>query len=237
MMAPRVVAFDTSPDYRAVLGCLLEASDGYDVSICETYDQLREALNGRPPSLVIVNFADIPEGEDGLTELRRGTEAPLMALVASPDETKAALRGGADYDLPKPFDPEIFAVAAEAVLRRNTATPVALLANSVPLAVGDLKVYPERRTVERDGRRQVLSPTEWQLFAFLAANPGRIFSRRELAAGAWGPGYTSRSGQAELYISRVRRKVERDVHRPRLIETVRGRGYRLTAEVRHAAAG
>jgi DNA-binding response OmpR family regulator len=157
--------------------------------------------------------------------------------VQSADETKAALRNGADYDLPKPFDPEVFKVAVEAVLRRGPgATAPSLLPSPSPVAVQDLKVYPDRRTVERDGRRQTLSQTEWQLFAFLLRQPNRTFSRRELAAGAWGPGYASRNGQAELYVSRVRRKVERDPQRPRIIETVRGSGYRLVldAEVRRA---
>jgi DNA-binding response OmpR family regulator len=161
--------------------------------------------------------------------LRQAVDTPILAFVQNGEETKAALRSGADYDLPKPFDPEVFKVAVEAVLRRSSATPTtpSLLPAADTIIVQDLKVFPDRRTVERDGRRQTLSQTEWQLFAFLLRQPGRTFSRRELAAGAWGPGYASRSGQAELYVSRVRRKVERDAQRPRIIETVRGSGYRL----------
>jgi DNA-binding response OmpR family regulator len=105
-----------------------------------------------------------------------------------------------------------------------------LLPSPDPITVHDLKVYPDRRTVERSGRRQTLSQTEWQLFAFLLRQPNRTFTRRELAAGSWGPGYASRNGQAELYVSRVRRKVERDPQHPRIIETVRGAGYRLVLD-------
>jgi DNA-binding response OmpR family regulator len=230
-MTQRIVAFEPSAEYRSVIDCLLDQGDGYQVSVHETYDQLVATLRGGDADLIIVSFADLGDGEAALSMLRQAVDTPILAFVQSAEETKAALRSGADYDLPKPFDPEVFKVAVEAVLRRggSTTTP-SLLPASDPVAVQDLKVFPDRRTVERDGRRQTLSQTEWQLFAFMLRQPGRTFSRRELAAGAWGPGYASRSGQAELYVSRVRRKVERDPQRPQLIETVRGAGYRLVLD-------
>ena len=231
-MSQRSVAFEPSPEYRSVIDCLLDEGDGYQVGVHGTYDQMIAALREDVPDLIIVSFADLGDGEAVLSMLRQAVDTPILALVQSAEETKAALRSGADYDLPKPFDPEVFKVAVEAVLRRGgtpTATP-SLLPASEPVVVQDLKVFPDRRTVERDGRRQTLSQTEWQLFAFLLRQPGRTFTRRELAAGAWGPGYASRSGQAELYVSRVRRKVERDPQRPRIIETVRGSGYRLVLD-------
>jgi DNA-binding response OmpR family regulator len=231
-MSQRIIAFEPSAEYRSVVECLLEDGDGYQVDVHETYEQLLAGIRGNAPDLIIVSFSDLPEGELSLTNLRQAIDIPILAFVQSADETKAALRSGADYDLPKPFDPEVFMVAVEAVLRRaaNTATVASLLPPPDPIVVQDLKVYPDRRTVERDGRRKILSQTEWQLFAFLLRQPGRTFTRRELAAGAWGPGYASRSGQAELYVSRVRRKVERDRTDPRIIETIRGAGYRLVLD-------
>lgn len=231
-MSQRIVAFEPSPEYRSVIECLLDEGDGYQVSVHASYDQLVAALRAGGADLIIVSFPDLEDGEGALSLLRQAVDTPILAFVTNAEETKAALRSGADYDLPKPFDPEVFKVAVEAVLRRgsgNSTTP-SLLPASEPVLVQDLKVFPDRRTVERDGRRQQLSQTEWQLFAFLLRQPGRTFSRRELAAGAWGPGYASRSGQAELYVSRVRRKVERDPQRPRIIETVRGSGYRLVLD-------
>ncbi len=228
-MTQRIVAFEPSAEYRSVIDCLLDQGDGYQVSVHETYEQLIAAIREGDPDLIIVSFPDLGDGEAALSLLRQAVDTPILAFVQSAEETKLALRSGADYDLPKPFDPEVFKVAVEAVLRRGSGstTNPSLLPAAEPVIVQDLKVYPDRRTVERDGRRQTLSQTEWQLFAFLLRQPGRTFSRRELAAGAWGPGYASRSGQAELYVSRVRRKVERDAQRPRIIETVRGAGYRL----------
>lgn len=228
-MTQRIVAFEPSAEYRTVINCLLEEDDGYQVGVHETFDELVASLRENDVDLIIVSFADLGDGEAALSRLRQEVDTPILAFVQNDEETKASLRSGADYDLPKPFDPEVFKVAVEAVLRRgggNTSTP-SLLPTAESIVIQDLKVYPDRRTVERGGRRQVLSQTEWQLFAFLLRQPGRTFTRRELAAGAWGPGYASRSGQAELYVSRVRRKVERHPQQPRIIETVRGAGYRL----------
>ena len=231
-MSTRIIAFEPSPEYRAVIDCLLDAGDGFQVQIAETFDGLLDLLRHAQVDLVLISFTDLPDAEQTLIALRRSVDSPILAFVQSPDETKAALRSGADYDLPKPFDPEVFTIAVEAVLRRSAANSPAssLLPSADPIAVHDLKVFPDRRTVERDGRRQTLSQTEWQLFACLLRQPGRVFTRRELAAGAWGPGYASRKGQAELYVSRVRHKIERDPQRPRIIETVRGSGYRLVPE-------
>jgi DNA-binding response OmpR family regulator len=231
-MNQRIVAYEPSAEYRSVIDCLLEAANGYQVHISDRHDDFLDALRSARADLVMVSFADLPDGEHSLSELRRSVDAPILAFVQNQDETKAALRSGADYDLPKPFDPEVFMVAVEAVLRRGGggAASSSLLPAADPITVQDLKVYPDRRTVEREGRRNTLSQTEWQLFAFLLRQPGRVFTRRELAAGAWGPGYATRNGQAELYVSRVRRKVERDPQRPRIIETVRGTGYRLVIE-------
>jgi DNA-binding response OmpR family regulator len=231
-MSTRIIAFEPSAEYRAVIDCLLDADNGFQVQIAETYEGLLDLLRQAPVDLILVSFTDLPDAEQSMAALRQSVDAPILAFVQSGDETKAALRSGADYDLPKPFDPEVFTVAVEAVLRRGGGTSVggSLLPASDPIAVHDLKVFPDRRTVERGGRRQTLSQTEWQLFAFLLRQPGRVFTRRELAAGAWGPGYASRKGQAELYVSRVRHKIERDPQRPRIIETVRGSGYRLVPE-------
>lgn len=80
------------------------------------------------------------------------------------------------------------------------------------------------------GRRKVLSPTGWQLFAFLLSHPQRTLDREEPARGAWGDGYgaAQRRAEIDLYICRLRRKLERDSRRPALIETVRNSGYCLT---------
>ena len=90
-----------------------------------------------------------------------------------------------------------------------------------------LLVDMERQTVVRDGKRRRLTWTEWQLFWHFVRHPGVTFTRVQLAAVAWGSGAGSRAAEVDVYISRLRRKVEADPKRPRLIATIRGAGYRL----------
>ena len=95
------------------------------------------------------------------------------------------------------------------------------------LTIRGFQVDPGRHTVEVDGRHVLLTPNEWQLFALMLAQPGRTLSRDELAVGAWGHGFGGRDSEVEVYISRLRRKLESDPRSPLIIETVRGAGYRL----------
>lgn len=99
--------------------------------------------------------------------------------------------------------------------------------NDQRLVLGPLEVLPMRQTVINGTRVHRLTPTEWQLLAYLMARPGEVLSRSELAVGAWGAGFASRDSEVEVYVSRLRKKLE-TAHGARLIETVRGSGYRLT---------
>ena len=96
-----------------------------------------------------------------------------------------------------------------------------------PVAIHGFHVDPGRHTVRFGERQALLTPNEWQLFAMMLAEPGRTFTREELATGAWGRGYGGRDSEVEVYISRLRRKLEADPRSPLMIETVRGCGYRL----------
>src|SRR5258708_3425359 len=148
-MSQRIAAFEPSPEYRSVVDCLLDDADGFKVTVCERFDELLHALRQEPADLIIVSFADLPNPEPTLISLRQSVDTPILALVQGPEETKAALRCGADYDLPKPFDPEIFTVAVEAVLRRaaNGVVSPSLLPSPDPRPVPDLQVYPHRPPV------------------------------------------------------------------------------------------
>jgi DNA-binding response OmpR family regulator len=93
--------------------------------------------------------------------------------------------------------------------------------------IGTLTLLPARREI--DGRLRVsLTASEWQLLIALLGQRSAVLSRAELAARAWGAGYAGRHGEVEVYVSRLRRKLER-AGSPARIQTVRGRGYQLLA--------
>ena len=92
------------------------------------------------------------------------------------------------------------------------------------LHLGDADILVARHSVRHGGRIHRLTPTEWQLLAFLLAHANDVHSRAELAVGAGGGGYAGRHGQVEVYVSRLRQKLGPAARR---LETVRGSGYRL----------
>lgn len=99
---------------------------------------------------------------------------------------------------------------------------------------GTLLVDPDSHAVEHRGKRRMLTRTEYRLLTALMSHRGEVAGRRELAAEAWGEGYANRTGEVEVYVSRLRRKLTFDGERPAVIETVRGAGYRLVLNTRRA---
>jgi DNA-binding winged helix-turn-helix (wHTH) protein len=92
---------------------------------------------------------------------------------------------------------------------------------------GHLLIDPWKRSVVNGGRPRALTPTEWQLLRTFLEHPGETLSRAQLAAGVWAGGFESPFGKVEVYVSRLRRKLESAAREAPLIETVRGSGYRL----------
>ncbi|HXA28091.1 MAG TPA: winged helix-turn-helix domain-containing protein [Candidatus Angelobacter sp.] len=198
---------------------------GWRAQPCDRAGSVLTALDLGGVDVVVLNWEDVQRRSDDVDHLFATSDVPMVALADDDDGVKAALRRGAALALRKPCDPEVLMLSVGAMLQQRPLLPV--LHHRVTL--GDLVVHVANHTVERSGRRQVLSPTEWQLFAYFLAHPDRTFGREQLARGAWGDGFERRRAEIDLYIFRVRRKVERQPRRPVLIETVRNCGYRLTA--------
>jgi DNA-binding winged helix-turn-helix (wHTH) protein len=118
------------------------------------------------------------------------------------------------------------------------AGPVlALFVEGRPRTFGHLLIDPWKRTVVNGGRPQQLTPSEWQLLRTFLEHPGNILSRTQLAAGVWAEGVETPDGRLEVYVSRLRRKLESAAGGAVLIETVRGRGYRLMLPLDAGDAG
>lgn len=176
------------------------------------------------PSLVLLASQALPRERD-LTALRDRHGVPIIAVVPDTDGVKSALRHGAYATLLEPLDKEILGLTIRSLARPTVVAP--FRAARQEHSVGGLTVSIVNHSVVNGGVRHQLTPTEWQLLAFFLAFPGRVHSRRALAVGAWGLGYANRGDQVELFVSRLRRKVERDPARPDLILTAPGGGYKL----------
>ena len=151
-----------------------------------------------------------------------GVTAPILMLTArgEPDQRVQGLDAGADDYLAKPYHfPELLA-RVRALLRRGPA-----LASSV-LTVDDLTVDTRARRIERAGRLIQLTTKEYALLEYLARRTGEVVGRGDIAEHVWDDSFDPMSNLIEVYIQRLRRKVD-DGHAVKLIHTRRGAGYTL----------
>jgi two-component system copper resistance phosphate regulon response regulator CusR len=151
-----------------------------------------------------------------------GVTAPILMLTArgEPDQRVEGLDAGADDYLAKPYHfPELLA-RVRALLRRGPALA------SLVLAVDDLRIDTRARRVERAGKLVLLTTKEYALLEYLARRRGDVVGRADIAEHVWDDSFDPMSNLIEVYIQRLRRKVD-DGHPIRLIHTHRGAGYTL----------
>ena len=189
----------------------------------------REALarvRERRPDLVLLDLG-LPgiDGMDVARQLRQSGNTPIIMLTARVEETDR-LRGldaGADDYITKPFSPREVVARVRAVLRR--AEPHGGRADVVQRA--DLVIDVPKMTGTRRGAAVDLTPTEFQLLAALASQPGRVFTRAQLLDAVRGVEVDSFERAIDAHIKNIRRKLEADSRSPRYLLTVYGIGYKF----------
>ena len=180
-------------------------------------------------------------GKDGLEILRETRRArptlPVIILTARGEERDrvAGLKLGADDYVVKPFSVRELLARAKAVLRRSPERPGDVPEVKFPGGVADL----ERREVRmEDGNRGELSEKETELLRYLATNSGRAISRDEILQRVWRINPTGvESRTIDMHIARLREKLRDDGDAPRIVLTVRGKGYMFAGQDQTAAAG
>jgi DNA-binding response OmpR family regulator len=163
----------------------------------------------------------------------RSTIAIIMLTArVGPEAAAAGLDAGADDYLEKPFSPRELLARVRAVLRRivpAAATTVSTTSSGGAgiLRIEDIEIDSDARMVRKAGQRLDLTATEWRLLELLATKPGRIFTRSEIVDRALGDDYDGYDRTVDVHVRNLRKKIETDPGYPRLVETVRGLGYRL----------
>ncbi|HET7756259.1 MAG TPA: response regulator transcription factor [Steroidobacteraceae bacterium] len=153
---------------------------------------------------------------------RRNQQVPILILTArdATEEKVANFEAGADDYLTKPFAFAELLMRVKALLRRG---PVA---RASVLRVGDLEVDRFTQQVKRGGRKIELTPKEYALLEYLAASPGRVFSRTMIIEHVWDQSFEGLTNIVDVYVRHLRSKVD-DPFPAKLIRTVRGVGYGL----------
>jgi len=224
-----VLVVDDEPTIVEIVGRYLERAGFEAYTAPDGYKALDLATEHRP-DLVVLDVM-LP-GIDGIEVMERlqelaGPPIAVILLTARGEESDrlVGLRNGADDYVVKPFSPAELVARVEAVLRR-TAAPAAA-EEMPPIVHGPLRVEPASRRVILDGEEVTLTMREFDLLAFFAANPGRVFSRDQLMEAVWGEPWFDDTSTVTVHVRRLRAKLGDDPAEPRFIETVWGVGYRF----------
>jgi DNA-binding response OmpR family regulator len=220
-----ILIIEDEPELVKVLRSYLEQA-GFNVLSAQRGDTGLSTWELKRPDLVILDL-NLP-GMDGLDvarEIRRKTDTPIVMLTARVEETDQliGLELGADDYITKPFSPRIVVARVRALLRRSEAG----VRQPQMLRVADIEIDLAGHTVHRDNQQLELTPTEFNLLATLAEQPGRAFSRLQLLEASQGNAYEGYERTIDAHIKNLRAKLEPDPKNPRYIETVFGVGYRF----------
>jgi two-component system KDP operon response regulator KdpE len=226
---PVVLVVEDEPQMRRFLRASLGAEAYRVVEAWTVADGLRMATTERPD--VILLDLGLPDG-DGLELVRRVREwSPVPVIVLSArgreEDKVAALDAGADDYLPKPFGTRELLARLRVALRHARAGAAA---GSPILEVGPLRMDYDRHEATVEGREVKLTPIEWKLLALLAQNAGKVLTHSQILRQVWGPNASSQTHYVRVYMAELRKKLEADPARPRLLLTEPGVGYRLADE-------
>ena len=201
---------------------------GYEVTIAATAERAQAAIDAVLPELVLLDWM-LP-GQSGIALAKRWRsqprtrDLPVIMLTARAEEADkiTGLDAGADDYLVKPFSTNELLARIRAVLRRKA--PEAL--DSV-VEVGNLRLDPSTRRVTRGETEVRIGPAEFRLLHFFMTHPERVHSRAQLLDRVWGDHVFIEERTVDVHVKRLREALD-PVQCARMIETVRGAGYRLT---------
>ena len=223
-----ILVVDDEPSIREVVTLYLQRA-GYHVIVAADGQAALQVLDERSPDLVVLDLM-LPQ-VDGLEitrQLRVRGNTPIIMLTARRQETDRilGLEMGADDYVVKPFSPRELVSRVKAVLRRtNRASRSEGEAQS--LSFDDLRIDPQRRVVEVEGRERALTATEFDLLWALARHPRQVLNRNQLLEMVWGFSDYVDPSTVTVHVRRLREKVEADPSNPRHVQTVWGVGYKF----------
>ncbi|MCA1646603.1 MAG: response regulator transcription factor [Chloroflexi bacterium] len=226
-----MLVVDDEPQIRRALRLVLRAN-GYEVAEVGTGEGALDALAMQPFDLMILDLM-LPDvdGVEVCRRLREWSRLPVVVLSAHGDEEVKvkALDEGADDYVTKPFSaPELLARMRSAMRRASvTTTPTEPI---VRTGGGDVEIDLVHRQVTRGGQEVHLTPTEYDLLRVLTTEVGRVITHGSLLRAVMGRGYEDATGTLRVHIASLRKKLEANPARPRIILTEPGIGYRLQVD-------
>lgn len=220
MSKKRILIVEDDVDILRLLTLELQEA-GYEVLAFDSGIRGLSAIREADPDLVVLDLG-LPDlsGQEIARRVRRTGDTPILILTAADElNTKVdMLNAGADDYLAKPFHVEELVARINVQLRKRSLGSTR--------TVGDMTIDPVRRQVLWGDDEVHLSPREYDLLAYLAGQPGRVYSRKEIETNVWGESLPPSSNVVDVHIANIRGKL-RDAGGYGVIRTVRGIGYAL----------
>ena len=222
----RILVVEDEKAIREMVGFALRRAD-FEVDESADATEARARVFERCPDLILLDWM-LP-GTSGIELARRfkrdaaTSDLPIVILTArgEEDDKILGLEAGADDYVTKPFSPRELVARIRAVLRRSSST------DDIVLEAEGLRLDQASHRVTAHGEPIELGPTEFRLLQFLMSHPERVFSRSQLIDRVWGGMARIEERTVDVHVRRLRKAVERHRH-DRLIQTVRGAGYRFS---------
>lgn len=226
-MSQTIFVLEDDADISRLIQYHLESA-GYSVRVYSTIGQIIPDADLQPPSLFLLDIM-VPGG-DGLDLCRRLRQNPTLSVIpiifltarAAENDRVQGLEVGADDYITKPFGTRELIARVKAVLRRfeRPTSPSILKFENVEIDAGAMQLRV-------DGELVTTTATEFRLLDYLARHPGRVFSRDHLLDAVWGDARFVTPRSVDVYVRRIREKIEVDAETPRYLKTMRGAGYRF----------
>jgi two-component system response regulator RegX3 len=206
----------------------LLGKEGFSVITAVTGTEALKKFEQGGIDLVLLDLM-IPEisGTEVCRQIRAKSKVPIIMLTAKDSEVDkvVGLEIGADDYVTKPYSSRELVARINAVLRRN-GSDTDIGSNGV-LTVQGIRMDIERHQVSIDGKPVSLPLKEFELLEFLMRNAGRVLTRIQLIDRVWGSDYVGDTKTLDVHIKRIRAKIESDPANPKIIQTVRGLGYKM----------
>lgn len=224
-MPHTILIVDDETQITKVLRGYLEQG-GYRVVIANDGAMALAQYKHEKPDLVLLDLG-LPQmdGIEVARRLRSTSNVPIIMVTARVEETDrlVGLELGADDYITKPFSPREVVARVRAVLRRAGAEP----SSPEIVRAADITIDLTKHSVTRGDESLDLTPTEFNLLATMAREPGRAFTRLQLLESAQGDAYEGYERTIDAHIRNLRAKLERDTKNPEYIITVFGVGYKF----------
>ncbi len=233
MISAKILIVDDAQQVRRVLRTAL-SSEGYTTYEAASGEEALDSIRAAVPDAILLDV-NMPGmgGLEACREIRRTMDVPILMLTVRNSERDKvlALDAGADDYVVKPFGMQELLARIRAALRRRTAR-----GKETSFAAKDLNIDFEARVVAVRGRDVHLTPKEFELLRHLVLNAGKPLTHRRLLQAVWGPDYGDEPEYLRVMINQLRKKLESDPARPKLILTEPWVGYRFQAprESKHA---